>query len=164
MRCVSYTKGFTLIELLTVISIIGLLASIVLVSLSSARVKAKVAASQAQMVQIRTAMESYLIAHDQLPPGAANCSSCSNPCDFASWHVVTVAIQNDGYVGSASSIDRDPWGNAYCYDNNYKQPVCTQTTLVWSMGPDGVSETPAYQTGAVFSGDDVGIKIEDPQC
>ena len=51
-------KGFTLIELLVVIAIIGILASVVLVSLSSARNKGKDVRVISDVQQTRTALES----------------------------------------------------------------------------------------------------------
>lgn len=52
-------KGFTLIELLVVIAIIGLLASVVLLSLNSARQKSRDAKRLADVRQVASALELY---------------------------------------------------------------------------------------------------------
>jgi len=60
-------QGFTLIELLVVIAIIGILASVVLASLNSARKKSRDARRVADIKQIQLALELYF---DGQSPGA----------------------------------------------------------------------------------------------
>lgn len=52
-------KGFTLIELLVVIAIIGILSSVVLASLTTARTKGQDAAVQSQVSSLRSQAELY---------------------------------------------------------------------------------------------------------
>ncbi len=56
---VNINRGFTLIELLVVIAIIGILASVVLASLNSARDKGSDAASRGALAQLRTQAEIF---------------------------------------------------------------------------------------------------------
>jgi len=60
-------RGFTLIELLVVIFIIGLLASIVVVSVQTARVKARDAKRKADIRSLKTAIELYANDNKQYP-------------------------------------------------------------------------------------------------
>jgi len=74
MKKSSYRRlfGFTLIELLVVIAIIGVLASVVLASVNSARAKGRDARRKADLNQIRLAISLYIIDNNvtiAFPPG-----------------------------------------------------------------------------------------------
>jgi len=71
-------QGFTLIELLVVIAIIGLLASIVLVSLQGARAKARDARRMHDLSQIRTALFLYYDAYGNWIETGSGCGYQGN--------------------------------------------------------------------------------------
>lgn len=75
-------RGFTLIELLVVIAMIGILASIVLVSLTSARVKSRDARRLTDIRSFQTALELYAINTGHYP--YTNCSGSNNWTSFDS--------------------------------------------------------------------------------
>ena len=60
-------KGFTLIELLVVIAIIGLLSTLAVVALSSAREKARDSKRLSDLKQIQTALELYYFDNNAYP-------------------------------------------------------------------------------------------------
>jgi len=70
-----FSRGFTLIELLVVISIIGLLSSITLVSLNSARQRARDTRRLADLRQVQLALEIYFDRHGTYPINRTNCGS-----------------------------------------------------------------------------------------
>lgn len=79
--------GFTLIELLVVISIIGLLASVVMVSLNSARAKARDAKRLAEKNQMITALNLYYNDYGRWPVSASGGTqpSCLAPTAESCW-------------------------------------------------------------------------------
>ena len=104
-------KGFTLIELLVVIAIIGVLSSVVLASLNSARAKASDAKRVADMRQVNVAMELYYDTYGNYPPSPNNCcTSASHNQNFESMAAPLVSS------GILSSIPKAPnASNPYMY-------------------------------------------------
>jgi prepilin-type N-terminal cleavage/methylation domain-containing protein len=99
-------RGFTLVELLVVIAIIGILASVVLVSLNSARAKARDARRIADIRQTSLALENYY--DDNLVYPDATSSLVSS------------------YIGA---VPLDPQGGAYSY-NSAGCPSANQTYVI----------------------------------
>jgi len=89
------TRGFTLIELLVVIAIIGILSSVVLASLNSARQKGRDTRRVSDIRQLQLALELAYDADAEYPDALSS-------------------LATDGYI---SVVPTDPGGSNYGYDN-----------------------------------------------
>lgn len=116
-------SGFTLIELLVVVAIIGLLATISIISFSSARMKARDAKRMADLKRIGDALEIYYQENGYYPPSSCgwDCNGYYYSYDAASWDTFS------GYLAPFIKLPVDPknsgcppWGagcNSYAYGN-----------------------------------------------
>lgn len=110
-------SGFTLLELLIVIAIIGLLASIMMMSVARARAKARDAKRLGDMEQLQRLLELYADDHqrfapNEYPPSGSDLCSVSEPgnpnlCYWASTGGWIPALIGQGYT---TVLPQDPRG------------------------------------------------------
>ncbi len=111
-------KGFTLIELLVVIAIIGILSSVVLASLNTARSRARDAQRQSDIQNVYRALQLYWLDNNAYPStgGLTNVymdPGCTAPSNggFSAEDAVTAdwvpGLVSGGYI---SALPRDPRG------------------------------------------------------